>query len=201
MNIDDLKSAWNSQPGIPVSEQRWKEMLQQESKNPLSKLKRRTAFEWIMGVVISISMIIFWIVMGMPAAAVVYMLLGIYSFFYSRHQMQLVRKIESVDGDVKHNLEQHVNALERFFQRNALYTALLTPCLLAFLGWTMYTKTGEMPIKDFPSTYPEAVLPYGGFLLFMGLLFYLMVRATMKFKYGRHLKQLRRKAAQLQEEI
>jgi hypothetical protein len=144
---------------------------------------------------------VFWINEGMPAAALVNVPLAVYSFLYSRRQMKLIRKIETVDGDVKHNLKQHVKALEEFFHRHVLFAALLAPCLLAFMGWLMYKKTGEMPIADFPATYPEAVLPYGAFLLFMGLMFYGIGRATTQFKYGRHLKQLKRKAAQLQEEI
>jgi hypothetical protein len=127
--------------------------------------------------------------------------LAIYSFLYSRRQLKLMRKIETVDDDVKHNLEQHVKALEAFFHRHVLYAAVLTPCLLAFVGWLMYKKTGEMPIDDFPATYPGAVLAYGAFLLVMGLVFYGIGRATIKFKYGRHLEQLKRKAAQLPEEI
>jgi hypothetical protein len=202
MNIDQLRSAWQEQPTMQVTQNRWAEMLKNESRNPIAKLKNRTRYQSIMSGILGIAMIV-WLVFieNMPLAAIVYVPMGVYSFFYSRRQMQLIINMEKLDGDVRHTLEEHINALQRFFNRHLLYVTLLTPGFFFFMGWLIYRQTGEMPISDFPATYPEAVLPYSGFILFMTVLFYVMSRIMTKMKYGKHMDQLRRKAAQLQEEF
>jgi len=202
MNIDELRSAWQQQPATEVSESKWTAMLKQDSNNPIAKLKKRTRFEWIFGLALIVILgIVFTTIEKMPLAGLAYFVLAVYGYFYSKQQMKLIKQMEKLDGDVKHTIDQQVTSLQQFFNRHMLYAAVLGTCFLALMGWIIYKQTGELPIEDFPTTYPEAVLPYSGFLLGVGVVFYIIGRISIKIKYGKHLKQLRNKAAQLSNEL
>lgn len=199
MNIDQLKTAWQHQPQHSFTNDRWMQMLQQSSSNPLTKLRSRTKFESIFACVINIGLAIaFYWYEHLPEASLAYLALGVYSYWYSRKQMQLLNKIESPTGDLKLTVHNHVHSLEMFFINNIWFSTFLVPPLMLLLGWLGYRKTGELPISDFPTAMPDALWAYGGFIAGLCIMFHFIMRVSVKMKYGKYMKELKDKAAQFE---
>lgn len=191
MELDDLKKAWKQDDNKQTTTTDIMELIHQKSKGPVGALK--TAFRKQIFAVIALmsaviatqaknvdsvgSNLLFWTYMGFCCALIA----GLY------YNYRLTRKMDSMEGPVKSNLEQHVALLEqrlRWQMTGArvvlLFFILLLEVIPHYQHLRMLQTWHELsPLIRFPA--------YAAFLVFQ----YFLSRAVTYRKFGRHLQRLK----------
>jgi cyanate permease len=191
MELDDLKQSWKQGDKTPSNTPNIMELIHQKSKGPIASLK--TAFRKQMGAITAImasiiitqarnidnasSNVLFWTYIGFCLAMI--------AAFYFNYR--LTQKMESMDEQVKNNLEQHVALLEQRLKWQVIGTRLVGLLFVLLLEVLPLYQHGRM--LDKWHALPAAIrfACYAAFFVLQ----YFLGRAIKQRKFGKHLDHLK----------
>jgi hypothetical protein len=199
MELDDLKHQWQQANKIKQPKnQDIMELIQQKSHGPVAELKKSFRKQMIAMTVVPIAILatnlqhidktlssaLFWF----------YILFCIGVIVFARLNYTLVKKMESMDGVVKSNLEQQVFLLETRLKQNLigirialLFFIVLTEVLPYFQNFHMLNTWHSLsPFIRFGA--------YAALFLFQ----YVISRTVSQRKFGQHIAHLKQLIKQMQ---
>lgn len=190
MELDDLKESWQQTP-IKKSHVDILQVIQNKSHGPVVELKRAFRRQILLMVVIPVALIltntnsidrvftsiIFWS----------YMIFCLGIIFIAALNLRAVRRIESLDGAVRLNLEQHINTIEMRVKWNIAWARASLLFLIILCEAVPYIKHYRM-LDRWHSFSPFIRFgAYAALLLFQ----HFMIKKMGVRKFGRHLKYLK----------
>lgn len=190
MELDDLKSAWNTDP-TPTNTPDIMDLIHQKSKGPIAALK--TAYRRQRAIVIALMAtfiasqagkvdtlsggLLFWTYIGGCLALFL-------SLSYSYRQS---RALERRDGRMKDHLEQYVAALERRSARHQAGARIVFLLFVVLLEAIPHFESLRM-LGKWHALSPWIRFPaYAAFLVFQ----YFLSRTLSHRRFGRHLDRLK----------
>lgn len=198
MELDDLKQAWQKSPATNKTNMDIMEIIQHKSYGPVAALKKTFRKQIIVMSLLPLVLlltnledvhkvftsILFWCYVAFCLCIIV----------FAAYNYRIVRTMEGMDGMVKTNLEQQIEALEK---RANLEVAGLRIVLLFFVllievvpyiqHYRMLDKWHSVPLW-------VRLTAYAGLLLLQ----YIMNRRLKQHKIGRHLAHLKELAQEMQ---
>jgi hypothetical protein len=212
MNIDDLKQAWQEQDRLvnkKFTEADLMQLLQKPSISPLGKMKRNLTTElWFIIISFSSMSIYYFISFGTKHIfiPIIYIVFGMLFLFYYRYKIKLLNNILCVSCEIKSNLNQQINTLEKLV-RNYLFFATILGTIAIFLIFTIeYYIVKASFLNNSILVYSEekSVLLYVFtwliIILFFNQLNYWANKWYMNKLYGKHIKRIKELLEQLNEE-
>jgi hypothetical protein len=199
MELDDLKHQWKKADKIQQSNnQNIMEIIQHRSNGPVAALKRSFRKQMIAMTVLPVAIIatnlhqvdktltsaLFWF----------YVLFCIGVITFARLNYTVVKKMESMDGDVKSNLEQQAFILEKRLQQNLigirialLFFIVLTEVLPYFQNFRMLNTWHSL----------SPFIRFGAYAVLF-LFQYVVSRKVSQRKFGQHIAHLKELVQQMQ---
>jgi hypothetical protein len=198
MELDDLKKQWQQANKLKQPKKDVIELIQQKSHGPVAELKKSFRKQMIAMTVVPIAILatnlqhidktlssaLFWF----------YILFCIGVIVFARLNYTLVKKMESMDGVVKSNLEQQVFLLETRLKQNLIGIRI---ALLSFIVLTEvlpYFQNFDM-LNTWHSLSP--FIRFGAYIALF-LFQYVVSRTVSKRKFGQHIAYLKELIKQMQ---
>ena len=191
MELDDLKQAWKQEENKQIKTPNIMEIIHQKSKGPIASLKnayrkQMAVVTALMSIVIATqarnvdtisSHLLFWTFIGFSLSMV-------FAFHYNYKQTD---KMESMDGNVKNHLEQHVNMMEQRLKWQNIGARLVILFLIILLEVIPHFQDIRM-LNRWHSLSPFVRFPaYAVYIVFQ----YFLSRAITQKKFGQHLDRLK----------
>ena len=199
MELDDLKHEWQqADKKHPLKNKDIMEMIQQESRGPVATLKKSFRKQMIAMTIVPLAILatnlhqvdktlssaLFWF----------YILFCIGVIIFARMNYSVVKKMETMDGKVKSNLEQIIAVLETRLKQNLigirvalLFFVLLTEVLPYFQHFRMLNTWHSLsPLIRFGA--------YASLFIFQ----YYVSRSVSHRKFGKPIAQLKELVKQME---
>ena len=219
MELDSLKDIWKNleeedlQPGreVPILS-----MLEKRSQSTIARLKRNLNRELIT-VLIIYSLTIWYIItfQGLYSElAVLLALVGGAFLFYYYHKNKLLKQMQCVACEVRSNLKQQLNTLEKYVRFYFIAGTILTPLAYFAAGVIILFHEVTPSLKDLPIEAQTSVsqMPIAAtitnhrffiFFISMGAVVtvgsYFLNRWFINKMYGKHIEKLKGLLHQMEE--
>ena len=191
MELDDLKKAWKQDENENLQTQNIMELIHQKSRGPIASLKnsfkrQMLAISTLLVVVLAtnsryIETVPAYILLFTYVAFCLSVILALFLNY------RLTGKLESMDGNVKTNLEAYVTMLDRRLKWQYIGSRLVVVVLIILVELLPLFYHARM-LDKWHSVSPFIRFPaYAAYLLFV----YFMSRKVKERKFGRHLTHLR----------
>ncbi|HMO31363.1 MAG TPA: hypothetical protein PKE63_10460 [Lacibacter sp.] len=207
MELDELKGIWKeAAAATPVaSGEQLHEMLQQRSRSPIAKMKRN--LRWELAVLIALYA---WVITdaflrysgGMLSLAWLLVIIGLAFLGYYYKKMQLLRRMECVTCEVKSNLQQQVQMLEKYVRLYLVVGTALLPVVVLIAGLIGYFYAPTTPSGPDLRRDPAFFLIFLGALVVIGAVLTVPVWFINKWYirklYGQHIDKLKAVLAEME---
>ncbi|MFD2904790.1 hypothetical protein [Sphingobacterium anhuiense] len=203
MNLDELKTAWNSESTNDVRIPAKIKQLGQ-AKHPLDKLKRKMKNEWYMQFIAILFLLFFPQVMHIhPSLYIIYYtsyaLLVVISVYYLNLFRLFYNKINDYTADTKDSLLEIYYELKINIERYHAFGFLLLP--VALVAIALYVNTIKLERGDsFTTESHSETISFIILTLVVSFTFILSILAWTKYIYSPYVKQLKKILDELKEE-
>lgn len=201
MNLDELKTAWNTENTNDV---RIPSQIKQlgQAKHPLDKLKRKMKGEFYMqSFLILFVAFIPKLLQIDPSLYVLYYafyaLSVAISAYYLNHFRLFYNKINHYTADTKDSLLEVYYEFKLNIERYHAFSFLLLPIALVTLG--MYKYSRRLRLTEFANS-DQSVISFTILTLTVSIITILIVLAWTRYLYSPYLKELKKILDELKEE-
>lgn len=201
MNLDELKTAWNTENTNDV---RIPSQIKQlgQAKHPLDKLKRKMKGEFYMQSFLILFVAFIPKLMQIDPTLYVlyyafYALSVAISAYYLNHFRLFYNKINDYTADTKDSLLEIYYEFKLNIERYHAFSFLLLPISLAILG--MYRYSIRLRITEFTNS-DQPVISFTILTLTVSIITILIVLAWTRYLYSPYLKELKKILDELKEE-
>ncbi len=155
MELDQLKEMWGNMATDKKisSDEEIQAMLRKKSKSPIAKLKHNLFCEMLVVVVLySFTIVYYFLKFEGAILSVAWMMLiaGLLYMFYYFRKRKLLNDMECVACEVKSNLQQQLQVLEKYIRLYLVIGTLLFPVILLFAGVIIFLY--DSSIKHAPDS-------------------------------------------------
>lgn len=202
MNLDELKSSWNTEnTGKVKIPQNINELG--KAKHPLDKLKQNMRNEWYVQVVAVLMLGFLPQIQNLnpslyPPYYVAYSFMVIVSIYYLEQFRRFYSKIIHYSADTKESLTEVYNEFRLNIERYHSFGFLLLPFGLASILISIYNLLLEKG-KDFNSLPEKTKVILLASIVAILLLLIFSILGWTKYYYGKYLKQLKSTLDELKE--
>lgn len=201
MNLDELKTAWNSENTNDV---RIPSQIKQlgQAKHPLDKLKRKMKNEFYMQSFFILFVAFMPKLMHIDPSLYVlyyafYALSIAISAYYLNHFRLFYNKINDYTADTKDSLLEIYYEFKLNIERYHAFSFLMLPIALVTLG--MYRYSMRLRITEFTDS-DQSVISFTILTLTVSIITILIVLAWTRYFYSPYLQQLKKILDELKEE-
>lgn len=204
MNLDELKSAWNTEKTDDVHIPSRIEQLG-KANHPLDKLKRNMRNEWYMQLLALVALGVAPFFSGLHTSTYMvyyaaYAMSLIVSVYYLSVFRRFYQQVNHYTADTKDNLTEIYYQFRLNIERYHSFGFLLIPLVLVWGGASVYSKLLQNG-QDFSTLTPT--LKYSLLILAVGItaLMVLAMPAWTRFYYRKYTRQLKQVLDELKEEV
>lgn len=206
MELDQLKSIWQKDPTPGKGSEHMLPMLSRRSNNPIARMKRNLHIELIAVVLLyGITIIYYAVAFHGNLSEVSWFMIAIALFFviYYYRKNKLLNEMECVSCQVKSNLEQQVNTLEKYIRFYLIAGTALIPLTILFFSLILYIKLPKIPTSVFfpREGFPlwETSFAWLAVILISTVVSFYLNRWYVRKLYGKHVQKLRELLAEMEE--
>lgn len=208
MELDELKKIWK-QPGAEhetssASDAEVLNMLQEQSKSPVAKMRRNVFFELIV-VLLSVSAVAIYYFTAfegnLQGVSWVYIIMALLFVWYYYEKNKLLKSMQCVTCRVKSNLELQLKTLDKYVKLYLIIGTALTPILLFIMLYLMlgYKKVQVLALFKLESNETKFILLYTLFTAIFTIVMYFVNKWYIHLLYGRHIKKLKGLISEMEE--
>ena len=206
MELDQLKEMWGKvDSSTQTSEQELQAMLQKKSKSPIAKMKRNLTIEMWVVVVLYMWIIIDYIISFKGLILMIpllFFLIGVGFIVYYFRKRKLLHQMECVTCEVKSNLQQQLQILEKYIRFYLLAGTALVPVTIILMCTVLFFYAPEVQ-----QVRTKESVPYGYFLLAIAIIsiiltvpVYFLNKWYVRKLYGQHVEKLKQIVNEMNEE-
>ncbi|MEJ8817430.1 hypothetical protein [Lacibacter sp. H407] len=205
MELDQLKEMWGdmaiSKKGSSFEE--IQAMLRKKSKSPIAKMKRNLMIEMVAVIVLYTLIIIDYVMTYngvMLSIPLLMFVLGVLFVIYYIRKRKLLKDMECVTCEVKSNLQQQLNILEKYVRFYMLAGTLLFPLTMIFMSVVLYFYSAEMQQLSKPMPFLPFMAIVTGSAIVLTIPMYFLNKWYVRKLYGQHVEKLKLIVSEMSEE-
>lgn len=204
MELEQLKTWWQDAGSAetPLSEEELQQMLRRRSQHPIARMKRNLLLEVIFLVITYSSLIVYLEKINHDVFLpynIFLVVIAVLFFAYAFHKYRLLHQMQCVACEVKSNLQQQVNSLEKLVKLYFYAGNVLTFIAFTFAGiiTLLSRKAPAGNVVAMPGIVPVAIFLGIGALL--TLVVYFINRWYVFKLYGQHIQKLKNILHEMEE--
>ena len=207
MELDQLKSIWQSDADQSKEDAQLLSIMTRRSNNPIARMKRNLLYELIAIVLLYGFTIAYYALAfhGQMNEVSWFMIAIAFCFFiYYYRKNKLLNKMECLSCQVKSNLQRQVNTLEKYVKFYLLAGTALVPLTIIFFTWLIYVKSPLKPksILYFSDAYAlwQTILAWLVVISVSTVMIYYANKWYVTRLYGNNIVKLKQLLAELDED-